>query len=299
MVHNISLSHLLHPPPSPLLIHNHHLHLHFLISLTTITTTTVHILFNQHNSPSMADKIHPSLKQSTGTTTTNPTFPATKAQLYNTTRPVYRPQPRRNRRSCCCSCCLWITFTILLLIIIAAVAGGVFYVLYRPHRPSFTVSSLHVSQFNLTSSNHLNTRFNFTVTARNPNKKLEFNFDSVSVSIDSKGVNVGDGSISPFVMPKKNTTRLKTIVSTTGRIVDDNSNLKSDLKNKKSLPLTIRLDTKVKVKIGSFKTKKVPIRVVCDGIRVTPPSGRTPTTASTSDVKCKVDLRIKIWKWTI
>ncbi|KAI3803361.1 hypothetical protein L1987_31512 [Smallanthus sonchifolius] len=249
----------------------------------------------------MAEKIHPSAKQQSAgiPTAVGNGNPADKSQLYNSTRPVYRPQPRRSSRSCCCSCCLWITFTIVVLIVIAAVAGGVFYVLYRPHRPSFSVSSLQVSQFNLTSSNQLNTKFNFTVTARNPNKKIVFYFNSVSVSIDSNGVDVGDGSIPAFVMPKKNTTKLRTIVSTTGQTVDDNTNLKSDLKNKKSLPLTIQLDTKVKVKIGSLKTKKVPIRVVCDGIKFTAPSGKTATTATTSDVKCKVDLRIKIWKWTI
>ncbi|CAI9286292.1 unnamed protein product [Lactuca saligna] len=261
----------------------------------------------------MAEKIHPSSRPTTvnghaptstaangnGNGNGNPSFPANKAQLYNSTRPVYRPLPRRNRRSCCCSCCLWITFVILLLIFIAAIAGGVFYVLYRPHRPSFAVSSLQVSQFNLTSSNQLNTKFNFTVTARNPNKKIAFYYDLVSVSIDSKGVDVGDGSIPAFMMPKKNTTKLRTIVSTSGQSVDDSSDLKSDLKNKKSLPLTIQLDTKVKVKIGSFNTKKVPIRVVCKGIKVTAPTGKLATTATTSDVKCKVDLRIKIWKWRI
>ncbi|KAL4589248.1 hypothetical protein LXL04_002154 [Taraxacum kok-saghyz] len=256
----------------------------------------------------MAEKIHPSAKPTAGNNHApptafaangNPPFPANKAQLYNSTRPVYRPLPRRNRRSCWCSCCLWITLVLILLIVIAAVAGGVFYVLYRPHRPSFAISSLQVSQFNLTSSNQLNTRFNFTVTARNPNKKIAFYYDLVSVSIDSKGVGVGDGSIPAFVMPKKNTTKLRTILSTTGRSVDDDSGLKSDLKNKKSLPLTIKLDTKVKVKIGSLKTKKVPIRVVCQGIKVTPPTGKLATTATTSNVKCKVDLRIKIWKWRI
>ncbi|KAL8235292.1 hypothetical protein R6Q59_021392 [Mikania micrantha] len=253
----------------------------------------------------MAEKIHPSSagNRPAGVTTvagnSNPTFPANKAQLYNSTRPVYRPQPRRSRRSCCCSCCLWITFTILVLIIVAAVAAGVFYVIYRPHRPSFSVSSLQVSQFNLTSSNQLTTRFNFTVTARNPNKKIAFYFNSVSVSVASYGVDVGDGSIPAFVMPKKNTTKLRAIVSTTGQTINNNSNLKLDLKNKKSLPLRIQLDTKVKVKIGSLKTKKMPIRVVCDGIKFTAPDGKTATTATTSGVKCKVDLRIKIWKWTI
>ncbi|KAK9060519.1 hypothetical protein SSX86_021223 [Deinandra increscens subsp. villosa] len=246
----------------------------------------------------MADKIHPSSKQSAAGNT-NPNFPANKSQLYNSTRPVYLPLPRRNRRSCCRSCCLWTTFLLLLLILIAAVSGGVFYLIYRPHRLSFAVSSLQVSQFNLTSSNQLNTKFNFTVTCRNPNKKIAFYFDSVSVAIDSDGVDVGDGSIPAFVLPKKNTTTLRAVVATSGRIVDGNGDLKSDLKNNRSLPITIRLDTKVKVKIGSLKTKKVPVRVVCKGIKVTAPTGKAATTAKTSDVKCKLDLRVKIWKWRI
>ncbi|MFS7980968.1 putative Late embryogenesis abundant protein, LEA_2 subgroup [Helianthus anomalus] len=208
----------------------------------------------------------------------------------------HRPQPHGNsRRSCCCRFCLWLTFILLILIILAVVAGGILYVIYRPHRPSFTVSSLQISQFNVTSSYHLNSRFNFTVTARNPNKKIEFDFNPVSVSIDSKGSDVGDGSIPAFVMPKKNTTKLKAVVATSGRSVDDNS----DLKNKKSLPLSIHLDTKIKVKIGSLKTKRVPVRVICNGIRFTAPVGKTVATASTSGVKCKADLSIKIWKWTV
>ncbi|KVI05904.1 NDR1/HIN1-like protein 6 [Cynara cardunculus var. scolymus] len=253
----------------------------------------------------MAEKIYPASKPTTGAgavptaPTANPSFPASKAHLYNATRPVYRPQPRRSRRSCCCSCCLWITFTIIILIVIAAIAGGVVYVLYRPHRPTFSVSSVRVSQFNLTSSNKLTTKFNFTVTARNPNKKIVFYYDPVSISFNSNDVDVGDGSIPAFTMGKKNTTTLRAIVSTSGQTVDANSNLKSDLKNKKSVPLKIQLDTKVKAKIGSFKTKKVPIRVTCEGIKAAAPTGKTATTATTSDAKCKVDLRIKIWKWTI
>lgn len=254
----------------------------------------------------MADKIYPASKPGAAPVnppvpTANPTFPASKAHLYNATRPVYRPQPRRSRRSrsCCCSCCLWITFTLILLIIIAAIAGGVVYVLYRPHRPTFSVSSLRISQFNLTSSNELTTKFNFTITVRNPNKKIVFYYDPVSISFNSNDVDVGDGSIPAFTMGKKNTTLLRTIVSTSGQTVDDSSNLKSDLKKKKSVPLKIQLDTKVKAKIGSFKTKKVPIRVTCEGIKAAAPSGKTATAATTSDAKCKVDLRIKIWKWTV
>lgn len=159
----------------------------------------------------MAEKIFPASKPAT--TTNNPPFPATKGQQYNHSRPVYRPQPRRNRRSCCCSLCICITFTFIIFIVIAAAVGGVAYVVYRPHCPTFSVSTLHVSQFNISSSNKLSTRFNFTVTARNPNKKIVLYYDPVSVSFNSKDVDVGDGLIPGFMMGKKNTTALRTVVS--------------------------------------------------------------------------------------
>lgn len=77
------------------------------------------------------------------------------------------------------------------------------------------------------------------------------------------------------------------------------SELRKGLKSKNGLPLKIKLDTKVKVKAGGWlKTPKIGIRVSCDGIRATPPAGKTAATVSTSKAKCKVDVRIKIWKWT-
>lgn len=88
---------------------------------------------------------------------------------------------------------------------------------------------------------------------------------------------------------------------TSGKTLDGGeiSSLKSTLKSKNTLPVKIRLETKVKVKVGSLKTKKVGIRVTCDGIKVTVPAGKSsPAKTTTSNVKCKVDTRIKIWKWT-
>ncbi|XP_052180406.1 NDR1/HIN1-like protein 6 [Diospyros lotus] len=253
----------------------------------------------------MADRVYPSAKPATNGTAApgggNPSFPATKAQMYNTARPLYRPQPpRRSRRSCCCSCCLWTTLLILILLVLATVAGAVIWVLYRPHRPSFSVAALQISQFNLTSS-QLNAKFNISITARNPNKKLQFFYDPISVSISADGVNVGSGSFPAFAHGTKNTTTLRTAIVSKGQSLDDSSAtlLKSDLKNKNGLPIKIQLDTKVKVKMGGVKTKKVPVRVKCSGVTASVPTGKAAAAASTADAKCKVDLRIKIWKWTL
>ncbi|OMO66239.1 hypothetical protein COLO4_30678 [Corchorus olitorius] len=258
----------------------------------------------------MADRVYPSAKPATNGSTApttagaaaNPSFPATKAQLYGASRPLYRPQPNRHRyrRSCCCSCCLWSTVAILVLILLAAVAGGVVYVLYRPHRPTFTISSLKVSTLNVTASSKLITNINLSVSAKNPNKKIVYTYDPISISLITKdGVDIGDGSFGSFVHGTKNSTVLKTSI-TGNQDLDDTSagKLKSALKSKNGLPLKMKLETKVKAKMGALKTPKLRIRVTCEGIKATAPTGKTATTASTSNAKCKVDFRIKIWKWT-
>lgn len=250
----------------------------------------------------MAERIYPSAKPiphpPSAANGAAPVFPAPKAQAYG--RPAYRPQPppkrRRSRRSCWCSCCLWITLVILALIFLAAIAGGVFYVLYRPHRPTFTVTSLRLSQFNLTSSDSLTSRLDLSVTARNPNKKISFLYDPVAIAVSSNGVGIGQGSFPAFVHGAGNTTLLKTTVSSSGESLD--STAASDLKKKSSIPLEIDLDTRAGVKIGSIKTKKIGIKVSCDGFDVTLPKKKAGAPAKTADVSCKVKLRIKIWKWT-
>ncbi|KAE8659559.1 chaperonin CPN60-like 2 [Hibiscus syriacus] len=257
----------------------------------------------------MADKVYPSSKQATnGTapaaaTATNPSFPATKAQLYGASRPPYSPQPNRHRyrRSCCCSCCIWTTTAILVLVLLAAIVGAILYVLYRPHRPTFTVSSLKVSTLNITSASHLITNINLNVEAKNPNKKLVYIYDPTAISITTNDdIDIGDGSFGSFVQGTKNTTLLKAAITSSKQALDDTSagNLNTALKNKNGMPLKIKLDTKVKAKMGALKTPKLRIRVTCEGIKVTVPKGKTETTASASNAKCKVDLKLKIWKWT-
>ncbi|KAI3463269.1 hypothetical protein Pfo_019932 [Paulownia fortunei] len=261
----------------------------------------------------MTDRVYPSTKPTAhggaapapaaANGAANPTFPANKAQLYNATRPAYRPQPpprRRHRRGCCCSCCLWTTLLILLILLLAAIAGAVFYVIYRPHRPSFSVSSLQLSKFNLTDTT-VTSAFNFTLTARNRNSKITFFYDQISVKILSGDVDIGDGSFPGFTHSKKNVTTLRTVISSSNTPFPDGtdiSQLKSSLKSK-NLPLKIQLETKVKAKIGKIQTKRLRIRVTCDGIKVSIPTGKTASVATTSKVKCKVDPRIKIIKWTV
>ncbi|XP_072960170.1 NDR1/HIN1-like protein 13 [Typha angustifolia] len=249
----------------------------------------------------MADRVHVSKPQTLNGAGGPPAFPAAKSQLYQ--RPAYRPQPsksrRRSGRSCCCSCFLWIVLILVALILIAAIAGGVIYVLYHPHRPTFSVSSARLSALNVSSSGLVTSALDLTVTARNPNKKVVFLYDPISVSAASasSGAGLGDGSFPGFVHDAKNTTVLKTTVSTSGETVDPSA--VSGLRKSGNVAMVIDLETKAGVKMGKLKSKKIGITVHCEGIQVTAPKGKKAAAAATPDAPCKVKLRVKIWKWTL
>ncbi|WOK93876.1 hypothetical protein Cni_G02577 [Canna indica] len=253
----------------------------------------------------MADRVYPSAKTNPNppppATAPGPAFPPAKSQLNGATRLPYRPQPSkasrlRSRRSPCCSCCLCLIMLLVILIILVAVAGAVFYVVYRPHRPAFSVSAIRVAALNVSTAGHLTSRFNLNVTTRNPNKKLIYLYDLISVSITSGGVDVADGSFAAFVQDAGSSTLLSTAASSSSQQLD--STAASDLRKGSSLPLEVDMETKAGVKIGGLKTKKIGIRVRCEGISAAVPKGKAAGAASAGS-DCKVKLRVKIWKWTL
>ncbi|KAL2553170.1 Late embryogenesis abundant (LEA) hydroxyproline-rich glycoprotein family [Forsythia ovata] len=181
----------------------------------------------------------------------------------------------------------------------AAIADVVFWVLYRLHRPSFSVSSLQLSKFNLTDTSLAST-FDLTLIARNLKKKIVFSYELIAVKIFFGDISIDDGSLPGFTQATKNVTTVKAVISSSCPFPDgtDVSPLKSNLKNK-NLLLKLTLDTRVEVKIRKLKTKKLRVRVNCDGIKISLLTEKSSTTATTMNVKCKVDPRFKIIKWTV
>ncbi|KAK9923618.1 hypothetical protein M0R45_032026 [Rubus argutus] len=172
----------------------------------------------------MTDRVYPSAKPATnGAAAPNPAFPATKAQLYSNTRPAYRPQPHRHRRSRsrCCSCCLWIIFLLILQIFIGAIFGAVFYLIYRPHRPTFTVTSLNAIHLH-TSPPPLSSTPASTSTSppETPTRNSSSSTTPSPFRLSNEGIDVGDGTIPAFIHGKKNTTLLKARITSSGKALD-------------------------------------------------------------------------------
>ena len=241
----------------------------------------------------MADRVYPAAKPNpppgaataangagTGNGNAAASFPAPKSQMYQ--RPIYRPQApakRRRGRSCRCSfcCCFcWALLAIILLAFVAAVAGGAFYLLYRPQRPSFTVSSVRLASLNLTSSPTaplLTDAITLTVTARNPNKKMVYLYDDLTVSVATaaNAVSLGSTTVPGFTHAAGNTTVVTATVSSNGVTVDP-SGAGSDIKRSGAFSVVVDADTSAGVRVGGLKTKKIGIQVHCDGVKVAAPA---------------------------
>ncbi|XP_006654140.1 NDR1/HIN1-like protein 13 [Oryza brachyantha] len=286
----------------------------------------------------MADRVYPAAKPNPPPAMANGggggatgSFPAPKPQMYQ--RPIYRPQApakRRRGRSCRCSfcCCFcWALLVVILLALVAAVAGGAFYLIYRPHRPSFTVSSVKLAALNLSSSATapvLTDSIQLTVTARNPNKKVVYVYDdfSFSAATAANAVPLGDAIAPGFTHEAGNTTVFTATIAANALSVDPTA-AGSDIKKSGTFSVAIDAETRAGVKVGSLRTKKIGIQVHCEGIKVTPPPpppkpvkgkngtaldaapspATSDTTAATATVStaahsCKVRVRVKIWKWT-
>lgn len=275
----------------------------------------------------MTDRVYPSAKPN-GTAAAVPPPPAAaamaanpnKAQPYNPARHPYRPTPAQNRykqkkqrrhvscRRCFCLTCFWSVLILLVILLLAAIVAAAFYALYRPQRPLFSVTSLKISNFNLTTtptddSTRLTTRINITVSAKNPNKKITFLYDPMSISVlSSNSVNLSAGSFSNFTNSPDSVSIIHAAMVQNSQVLDADSvnSLQSDLRRRRGLPMEIVMDTMLGVKLENLKMKKIGIRVKCEGIHGSVPRGKNvkPAVANTSTAKCKVDLRIKILKWT-
>uniref|UniRef100_A0A0E0BYK4 Late embryogenesis abundant protein LEA-2 subgroup domain-containing protein n=1 Tax=Oryza meridionalis TaxID=40149 RepID=A0A0E0BYK4_9ORYZ len=261
-------------------------------------------------------------------------------------RPIYRPQApaakrrRGGRSSCrfsCCCCFFYAILVVLLLAFVAAVAGGAFYLLYRPHRPAFTLSVARVDKLSLSSSATapaLTDSIDVTLTARNPNKKLVYLYDdfAVTAATAANAVPLGEGSVPGFVHDAGNITVIKATVSASALSVDPTT-AATDIKKSGEFTITLDLETKAGVKVGGLKTKKIGVLVHCEGIKVAAPAPPPPpakkkkggvklsvadapspassvddTAAATTTPSpppattvarvCQVRIRVKIWKWT-
>ncbi|KAK5846874.1 hypothetical protein E1A91_A03G048200v1 [Gossypium mustelinum] len=171
----------------------------------------------------------------------------------------------KSSRSTCCRCCCCLLTTILSLLLAAAIAAAVIYFVLKPEAPNYSVESVAIKGFNLTSPSPLSPEFDVTVRADNGNDKIGIYYEKgSSVNVYYQDINLCNGALPVFYQPTNNVTLFKTALKGSGiELTAASLRSISNDQNKGTVPFTLKLRAPVKIKAGSVKTWKITVKVTC------------------------------------
>lgn len=181
------------------------------------------------------------------------------------TIPVKHSRPPKRRRSCFCRCLCWTLCLLVLLVIIIAAVVGILYLVFQPKLPKYSVDKLQVTQFSLNNDDSLSSTFDVTVTATNPNKKIGIYYEGGSeISGWYSGKELCQGALPKFYQGHQNTTVL--ILPLTGQTQNATAvvaAVQQQLQETGNIPLDVKVNQPVRVKLGKLKLFEVKFRVNC------------------------------------
>ncbi|KAJ6867727.1 NDR1/HIN1-like protein 6 [Populus alba x Populus x berolinensis] len=167
-------------------------------------------------------------------------------------------------RSCCCKCVCWTVGLLVLLLVIVGATAGILYLVFKPKIPNYSVDSLSISDLRLNFDMSLYAKFDVKITANNPNKKIGIYYEKGGLlSVWYTNTKLCAGSIPKFYQGHQNITKLD--VSLTGQTQYGSTLLRAlqDQQQTGRIPLDLKVDAPVSIKLGRLKLRKVTILGDC------------------------------------
>ncbi|KAL8142792.1 hypothetical protein V2J09_015824 [Rumex salicifolius] len=205
--------------------------------------------------------------------------------------PLYPlPPPKRSGNSCCrCICCtIWLLFTLIVAIIIAGVA---LFIAFKPKAPTYSVDRLQITDLRLNLDLSLYARFLVKITATNPNDNIGIYYEKGGeLSVWYTNTELCRGTIPEFYQGHHNRTVLN--VALTGQNQYGNALIGAIQQQQQSgnVPLDLKVNAPVAIKLGAFKLMKVKVKVKCDLVVDSLSASSSFISIKTSN--CKVGLRL-------
>ncbi|KAH6809346.1 Late embryogenesis abundant hydroxyproline-rich glycoprotein family [Perilla frutescens var. frutescens] len=208
--------------------------------------------------PSMTDqqKVHPDVEAPRPQPSS---FPLEKGGP-----PIATMPPPQKQRRCCTKCLCWTLGLLVLLLLIVGATAAIIYLVFQPKLPKYSVDNLRVSDLTLNFDLSLSAKFNVRITADNPNKKIGIYYQKGSrLSVWYKDTNLCQGSIPKFYQGHQNRTVLE--VALTGQNQYGRTLLDALQEQQQTgrVPLDLRVNVPVSIKLGGLKLRKVRILGTC------------------------------------
>lgn len=191
-------------------------------------------------------------------------FPRDQVIQTRQIRRSYSRPPKRQKSCCRCLCCT-ICFLFALVAVIAIICG-ILYLVVQPRFPKYSVESIKITNFSINGDLTTNCQFAVNVSARNPNSKIGIYYlDNSHLAVLYSGTELCTVALPVFYQGYKNTTFLDLALSGTGAKLT--SAMVSTLKEQQQqarVPLNLKADVPVKIKLGNLTLMKITVRVQWD-----------------------------------
>ncbi|KAK4844448.1 hypothetical protein QYF36_020330 [Acer negundo] len=141
---------------------------------------------------------------------------------------------------------------------------GIVYLVFQPKLPKYSVESLRISDLRLNFDLSLYAKFDVKVTANNPNKKIGIYYEKGGrLSVWYTKTKLCQGSIPKFYQGHQNITKLD--VALTGQTQYGNTlmNALQEQQQTGQIPLDLKVEAPVAIKLGKLKLIKVRILGEC------------------------------------
>ncbi|XP_030940892.1 NDR1/HIN1-like protein 6 [Quercus lobata] len=192
-----------------------------------------------------------------------PARPHAPIQMRTVPIPVSHANPPKNGTGCCKCICWTISLLVLLLVIVGATAV-ILYFVFQPKLPTYSIDNLNISRLGLNIDMSLYAEFDVKITSYNPNKKIGIYYERGSqLSVWYTNTKLCDGSLPKFYQGHQNKTVLH--VPLTGQ-TQYGSTLMTALQQQQQtgqIPLDLKVDAPVSIKLGKLKLKKVRVLADC------------------------------------
>ncbi|EEF47064.1 NDR1/HIN1-like protein 12 [Ricinus communis] len=194
--------------------------------------------------------------------------------------PSYKSDPRR-------TICTVITIFLLL----AGLAVFIVWLIYRPHKPRFTVLGAAIYDLNTTSPPFVSASMQFTIVTRNPNKRVAIIYDKLSAYVSYRNQAITPTVVlPPLYHDKKSTVALSPVLG--GAQVPVSVEVANGLVMDESygvVALRVVLLGRLRWKAGVIKTGRYGVYVKCD-IWVGLKRGLVGQVPLLGSPQCKVDV---------
>lgn len=179
--------------------------------------------------------------------------------------PAAPKQPEKRSSSCTyCRCMCWALSILFLVLIITGATAAILYLVFRPKLPNYSVDNLKISNLRLNLDMSLYAKFDVKITADNPNKKIGIYYEQGGrLSVWYTNMRLCKGALPKFYQGHQNKTVLNVALTGQNQYGNILMNALQQQQQTGSIPLDLKVNAPVAIKLGTLKLRKVRILGQC------------------------------------